>query len=676
MCHLATSTYLACRSCSAAPGGSTLNLPHIVDVLCHPGWNITPQPSWWRLLLAVLVLLMCSACATLTGRKPEAEQPPPPPPLPEVRQITFTGNTHFSDRTLRAVMATQPRSWLTPWKKGEPYNLPTVEADLLRIRKYYFDRGFLNTTVQLDDVQEDPEKQAVRLTIAIDEGPPTLVREVRLAGSIPPELPSERDLLAALPLRPHERLNKADFDESQRILLTRLQNASYARAEIVPQTEVDSETHTATVTFELRPGELTSFGQVTIAGAQRVKEEAIRRQLTIEPGELYRREEVVLSTDAIYGLGMFQAVTPRILNPEEQGAPLDVEFDVRERQPRSVAFGIGLSTVELFRVQAEWTHRNLWQEANRLTFAARISSIRQEASARFEMPYFFAPRTTLAQTVFGRNEQDVTTGRVGGAFFGVEESQPAFDLFSVGSETRVGHQFTRAIRGFVGVELSRNDFSNVDPAAILAAGEGIAEDNFLFIQFTEWERNTSDSLLNPTRGTLVRGRLDHSNTSLLSDVSFLKGTLEGRHYLPLWANMVLATRVKVGTVEPYGDSDVIPFNVRFFAGGPGSVRGFALNRLGPKDAEGDPIGGNSLLEASVELRFPITGDLGGAVFFDAGNVYRDSFSFRIGDLRYAAGPGIRYNTPIGPLRLDVGFVLNRRAGEDFGRVEFSIGQAF
>jgi outer membrane translocation and assembly module TamA len=175
---------------------------------------------------------------------------------------------------------------------------------------------------------------------------------------------------------------------------------------------------------------------------------------------------------------------------------------------------------------------------------------------------------------------------------------------------------------------------------------------------------------------VLRGRLEHANDTLVSDVSFIKLILEARHYQRLWRQMILATRLLVGGIQPYGNSDDVPFNVRFFAGGPGSVRGFALNRLGPLDDNGDPIGGNSLIEGSVELRLPIVGDLGGALFVDFGNVFRDSFTYKLDDLRYVVGPGIRYNTPIGPLRFDVGIIVNRRADEDFGRVELSIGQAF
>jgi outer membrane translocation and assembly module TamA len=196
------------------------------------------------------------------------------------------------------------------------------------------------------------------------------------------------------------------------------------------------------------------------------------------------------------------------------------------------------------------------------------------------------------------------------------------------------------------------------------------------VQFVEVQYNTSDSFLNPTHGMVLRGRLEHSTTAVISDVSFVKLVLEARHYLPLSQRLLLATRLKLGGIEPYGSSTDVPFNVRFFAGGPGSVRGFQLNRLGPVNADGDPIGGLSLIEGSAELRFPLFGDFGAVLFLDFGNVFSPPFTYHLGDLRYAVGPGLRYNTPVGPLRLDVGFIVDRRAGENFGRVEFSIGQAF
>jgi outer membrane protein assembly complex protein YaeT len=626
-----------------------------------------------RLLVASLMLPVCVSCALI--RKQTAETPPTLP-LPEVRQVTFTGNTQFSSRTLIGVMASRPRPWLQFWKRGEPYNAPTLQEDLLRIRKYYFDRGFLETAARVAQVQENTEENTVAIEIAIEEGAPTQVAEVRLTGTIPPELSPSQKLIAALPLQAGQRLNKADFDQSREMLLTRLHNATYARSQVVPNTVVDQERHTAAVTFELRPGSPTTFGPITIEGEELVKERAIRSQLRIREGEPYQANELQESVDAVYGLGMFQAVTPRVLNPEEQGAPMDVEITVRERKPHSVQLGFGFSTVEQFRGEAQWTHRNLWGGAEQLNFSAKASSIQQAAEGRFFLPYFLARRTSFTQTAFARNqprldEDPLSLG--GGTLFGIEDTTPRFSEFSVGTESRVRRAFSRRLSGSGGVEFSRHVFSDVDPDLI---GTGVADDNTLFIQFAELKWDTSDNPLNPTRGVVLRGELDHSTSALISTVSFFKLLLEARHYYALRERLILASRLSVGGIQPYRGSETVPSNVRFFAGGPGSIRGYAPNRVGPLDSEGRPIGGDSLLVGSVELRFPISGDLGGVVFVDAGNVYSSSPGYDLGDLRVGVGPGIRYNTPVGPFRLDFGIALNPRAGDPFGRLDFSIGQAF
>lgn len=641
------------------------------QTFCQPRGQLWPL---YRLLLLLLISLS-AACATLKAQVPEAERPEP---LPEVDRITFIGNTHFSSSTLRGVMATQQRPFFPPWRRGEPYNPPTLEADLLRLQKFYFDRGFLETTVRLERIDEDVERHWVRLTIALEEGPPTTVSAVVLAGTVPPELPAVPQLLADLPLRPQERLNKKDFDDSQARLLTRLHDAGYARAQVIPHTQVDPAQHTAVVTFTLAPGEQTAFGQIAIKGARQVEERAIRRQLPIHQGQRTSAKALAASAEAIYNLGMFQAVTPRVLNPDAVGEPLDVEFEVIERKPRSLQFGIGYSTTEGLRTEAQWTHRNLWRGAQQLTLFTRFSSLDQRAEARWHLPYFLAPRTALTQTLFVRNEQEVGVSP-GGTFFGVQgEAQPAFDLFSVGTEARIEHRLTEQLSGVVGVNFSRNDFRNVALAALAGFDPSIAEDHLLLVHSVEAQWNTSDSLLNPTRGVVLRGRVDHATMALVSDFSFVKLLLEARYYLPLWWRFLLAARLKLGDIEPYSATTDVPFNVRFFAGGAGSVRGFPLNRLGPLNRDGDPVGGMSLLEGSVELRFPLPWleGLGAVLFADFGNVFRSPLTYRLDALRYAVGPGLRYNTPVGPFRLDVGVIVDRRAGEDFGRVEFSIGQAF
>ncbi len=619
---------------------------------------------WSSFLL--LILLILAGCAS---RQAEVQDDDQALALPEVRKVTFQGNETFGAGALRKAIASKPRPWFPPWKRGETYNKPTLEADLKRLRKYYFDRGFLEAKASIEDIVEDDEKNTREITIAIEEGPPTLVQTVRIVGHVPPGLPPEGKILADLALRPGARLTKADFNLSQAQLAVLMQDAGYARARVVPQTEVDFDAHTAVVTLALYPGELTPFGDITISGREGVKERAIRRQLRFKPGETYSAEKLTKTSDAIYGIGMFRSVTPRGTNFEAADEPLDIEIVVQERKPRTLEASIGFSTVAGPRFRLAWTHWNFFRGGEQLTLEGIGSFIAQEAKATLRLPFFFARRTSFSQTLSVLNEYLFSDT------LGIIDPQPDFDLFKVSAVSRIERELGEIWTAAIGLDISYNDYYSVDADAETEEG---TDDSLLVIQFAELTYNTSNDFLNPTRGLLLRASLNHSTTSLLSDVNFAKFRLEGRHYLPIWWRMIFATRLVLGSIEPYGKTGTaeIPRDQRFFAGGPGSVRGFRINRLGPLDEDDDPVGGNSLIEGSAELRFPIVGQLWGALFVDFGNVFPKSFTFHFDDLRYAVGPGIRYMTPIGPIRLDLGFIVDPRSNEDTARLEFSIGQAF
>jgi outer membrane protein insertion porin family len=634
---------------------------------------ITQYNSLLGCLLFILVVLSISACASRGPQIPESDLGDIGP---EVRELTFRGNKEFSVWTLSKEMETKSRPFLQFWKRGSDYNPSTLEADVLRLRKLYFDRGFLGTTIRIAKVQEYSEENAVSIEVEIEEGQATVVKSVHIAGQVPHELPSKKVLLAALPLRPGKPINKERFDKSKFKLLLRLQNAGYARAQVVPHTEVDAKKHEASITYTLEPGQRTYIGGISVEGSDRVPEYVIRRQLDIEQGDAYSVKALKDNQTRLYDLGMFRSVTPRLLNINETGTPLDIEFEVHERKPRTFQLGIGASSIESMRYEVKWIHRNLFKEAERLSLLARISGIQQGMEAELDEPYFLNRDTSLTHKLFVLNNKRIDTDPFGilDSVFNIVDPQPGYSLLTIGGESRIGHDFSKKLTGTLGIELTQNDFYDIDPS--LVEDLESVEDNKLFIQFGGLEWNSRDDNLNPTRGELLRAKIDHSNTSLLSDVNFAKLTLEGRYYLQLLWRTVFATRLKVGGIEPYSETKDVPSNVRFFAGGPGSVRGFSLNRVGPLDASGNPLGGSSLLEGSVELRFPLTDSVSGALFVDFGNVWSTPFTYRLDDLRYAVGPGIRYLTPVGPLRLDIGFIIDRRESENFGRVEFSIGQAF
>jgi outer membrane protein assembly complex protein YaeT len=623
--------------------------------------------------LLLLFLGALSGCALLEEKGPE----PRGVELDTVREINFTGNEAFRASTLLKAMSTQPAPFWQFWRSGDPYNPETLEADLRRIQKYYFDRGYLSTEARISKVTEDRENNTVTIEIVIDEGPRTVVESIQIDGTVPPALAPMERLLRELPLRATKPLNKEDFDQSRAKLLLQMQNAGYARAAVIPHTVVDEQSHEAKVTFTLRPGDVTPFGEITISGEKLIPEYVLRRELTVAEGDPYSVTELRESEKNLYELPILRGVTTRALNLDAPTGPVNVDFEVIERKLRTGELSIGASSLESFRYQARWTQRNFFGEAERFSMLAQVSGIQQGLEAELFEPYVLSRRNSAIHNVYALNNKNIQTEPFGimDTLFDIVDPYPAYDFVTFGGSSRLAHDFSRKLVGAVGLELSANRFYNVDKNADPITIEG-AEDNILFIQSAGLDWNNRDDVLNPTRGALLRGGIEHSNTAVLSDVNFVKMVLEGRYYRPLRRRTILATRLRIGGIEPYGDSTSVPSNVRFFAGGAGSVRGFANNRLGPLDLNGNPIGGNSLIEGSVELRFPITRTWGGALFVDFGNVFTPALTYRLADLRYTGGLGVRYFTPVGPLRLDLAFILDREDGDQTAPLYFSIGQAF
>jgi outer membrane protein assembly complex protein YaeT len=637
----------------------------LLDVKVHPIAKRT-----WAIILAGLVLLVASGCASQQAKPPEQAFDTE---LPEVKQVSFSGNEQFLAFRLRRVMAMRGRPLLQPWQRGELYDSSILQADLLRLRKFYIDRGFLSTSATVAAITEDTASNSVSIVIDIVEGPVTLVESVGINGTWPAGLPAEQDLLAKLPLRPGEPLTKEAFDQSKAKLLEYLENLGYAGADVVPNTRIDEQTHQARVKFRLEPGVRRRFGRVSISGAEQVPEYVIQREITIREGDDYSRKAIVTSRNNVLELGMFRGVTARSLNLDTTDEPVDVDFKLLERKPRSIELGVGISSVESVRFGAEWHHRNLFDEAQSLRLLGWITGINQTLEADLHDPWFFNTDTSVDYKLFALNYKRIRTDPF--YIFDIVDPYPGYNLLTSGAEWRLQHDYNRRLSGIAGLELTSNDFYDIElsPEQIILEG---AEDNKLFVQFIEAQWNARDSNINPTRGVLLRGKLDHANKALLSDSSFAKLELEGRYYRPLPGRTVFATRLRIGGIEPYGESDTVPSNVRFFAGGPGSVRGYQLNRLGPLDANNNPIGGNSLLEGSVEIRYPIIGQVGGTAFVDFGNVFLPAFSYRLDELKYTVGIGLTYMTPVGPLRAELTYPIEPVDRDLTSNFFFSIGQAF
>lgn len=600
-----------------------------------------------------------------------------------VKSLTFSGNSAFPDSRLKAVLATKQSGWL-PWSAKHYFDRAEFERDAKRLQAFYADRGYPDMRIVGIDVKLNDKKDAVDLTIRLDEGKPALVEAVQFEGfdNLPGEI---RHALDDVPLKAGQPEDREAVRATRDLAARLLRDHGYPHASVEVARRPGAVPKQTTVVIQAVPGPKAVFGDVEVTGFESVAENVVRRELDFHPGEPYRESVVIRSQQRLVELGLFDFahIGPSVDDPAAVRLPMRVT--VSEGRPRELRLSAGYGSEERLRGTARWTHLNFLGGARHATTEAKWSSIDRGVKFSFIEPYFVRRGVSfnLSGTGWKTSQLTYETSTFGGratvSFHG--DTGLAGPREPIHREIRVGyiHEYLR-----YGITQSLGDLSlreerialGLDPDTGRSAGTLSALD-------LDIERVAVDDAMNPHRGTIVSVHLQSAFRLLRGAYRFQEVMLEGRAFVPIGPSIVWATRARAGSL--FAPSvDAMPFSARYFLGGSTSVRGWGRFEISPLDPRGLPIGGRSLIEASTELRFPVRGKLGGVAFLDAGHVGAESGRFAPGDLRYAVGPGVRYLTPIGAIRADLGVQLNPIPGLLINgvperrrwRLHVSIGQAF
>jgi outer membrane protein insertion porin family/translocation and assembly module TamA len=576
-----------------------------------------------------------------------------------VSRLGFEGVDAVSKKELAAHMLTTPRSWKL-WQTPPSFDEDGLRGDLERIESFYRAHGYYESRASYT-LDWNRRRTRVSVVIVVEEGEPVRLGEMRIDTSVLEALlvPERDTLLDDLPLGVGDVLDAERYRAAKEALLLRLANRGYARASLRGGAELDLAARTAKLVWEVVPGPRVILGPIGIEGLQRIDPVLVRKELTLQPGELYSRDRLRANERALGDTALFRSIIVEAHPPEqavstaegEQTWPVTVRL--RERPPRSIGVGVGWGTEDRFRGRVEWLHRNFTGHRRKLRIAAKYSSLVAGVGARFSQPRFFTPRLDFSL------EPSL-----------LRETVPAFDANRAVLRTGFRPPVVGRWRGRLGHHFEYVDVTKVNAAPSTAEG-----DARLSILELGLSRRTVDRAIDAKRGTRLEIGLDPSLSALGSQVDFLRFRTEARGYLPVWRS-VIALRGLWSSVAPFagdGFADV-PITQRLFGGGSNSVRGFPYQKLGTLNPFGDPIGGLSLAEASAELRFPIWWHIGGVTFFDTGQVTTRSWA--LGKFRYSTGVGLRVDTPIGPIRVDWGYILNPPPSIDRWRIHLSVGQAF
>ena len=510
-----------------------------------------------------------------------------------------------------------------------------LEADLARARLYLARQGYPRARVT-SRLLPHPAAKKVEVTLVVAAGAPVLVASVTVSGAPADIAPA---VGRALVLRENTVFSEARLDQSVHGAVSALQEAGYARAAV--RTEVTPLDSTA-VTLRLiaEPGSRYVFGRTAVEGAAPDLVDLVRKTVAITPGDRYSPSALRRAQDSLRLLGLFRQA---LVETRAVGADtLEVVAKLAPRDPRSLETGIGYWTDDQFRAHAQWAHRNFFRAGRGVDLSGSYSRYQQDVAGRFWWPALFGSRTR-AQISAGLTR----------------ESEESYDLTNAELELSAHYRYSFQTTLQAAVTLADVNVTakTDDPDAFLEKG------GVLTVLSVGWNRETADDRLYPRRGALSWLRVEWSPAGALSDNPYLLGEVFQSVYLPLPGDMVSASRVAVGLAKPLGGSlDLLP-NERFYAGGASSNRGFKRRRLGPLDQDGNPIGGEAMLEISTEIRFPLFWRFRGVLFTDAAQAWSRPSDMGLMDLAVAAGPGLMLRTPIGPVRADVGTRFGTAAGD-------------
>ena len=627
---------------------------------------------------------------------------------PEVREVVFEGNVTFPDDLLeRAIVTTETRCrhwalfFVCPFGLGQrrsELSEVEVERDAARLRIWYQQRGFREARVVGEATLRDDGTAEVRFGIA--EGMPVIADSIAFVGAEDVAVPN---LLSDLPIRAGDRWSTLQLDATRDTLTRRLMSRGYPYADVLRQTVFPGgEPYHAHVTFEIEPGTYARYGEIEVAGIEHLSESTILRTLPFRSGDPYRVDQLVDAQNRLFGLEIVTSasITPNLQSDPDSLVPLLVQ--VQEGDPYRVRSGVGWSRSECLNAESRWTSRNFFGGGRVLEVRGRLANIlspslhedwlcqqvgEQEyadltwvAAIDFSQPWIFSTRNSFNASLFAERQSvpDVFIRRAVGVQLAI--------VRAVGPRTPL----TLSYRP----ELSRLEAAEVllctgflicteEDIGVLTSSQRLAP---VGLNLT---RDLSNSLLNPTSGYRLIVDLEHASKWTGSEFRYNRAVVEGTWYSGLFGPAVLATRIRGGWVGSDGEagapSEIIPPQKRFYAGGANSVRGFAQSRLGPRvlvaadaatltdggcslaeiadlscDATGSrlasrPTGGTRVLEGNAEIRFALGADIEAVTFLDAGQVWGADQSIRLDALELSPGVGLRYLSPVGPLRVDLGY---------------------
>jgi outer membrane protein insertion porin family len=595
----------------------------------------------------------------------------------KIKGINIVGNKAFTDKQLRELLQLNTSGWFTWYSKADQYSKQKLTGDLEAIKSFYANRGYLEATVESTQVAITPDKKDIYLTINITEGEKYTVTGIKLEGET---FGRQEELKQLILLRPGQTYSGELLEASNKRVSDRLASFGYAFANVNANPEIDQAKHEVAFTFIVDPGKRAYVRHMTISGNTITRDEVIRREFRQFESSWYDPNRVKLSRDRVDRLGYFKDVT--VETPESQGTndQVDVNIAVTEKPTGNFMIGGAFSQAEKFTFTASVTQANFAGSGNTVGIELNTSKYNRTISFAQTNPYFTDEGVSRAFQLYLRTSRppalnigSYTVRQMGGNLtFGVPFAETDMVYFGAGLER---------------TKLETDDSSptlykefvrqNSSDAATKITGVGSATTDAIPLTVA-WGRDSRDSAVTPTRGRYQRVNLE---LDLIGDAKYYRAIYEHQWYRPLTRWMTLALK---GELDVGGglQGHAYPVFKNFYGGGIGSVRGYESSSLGLVDPYTlDALGGARRVIGNAELQFPFPGSgtdrsLRWFTFADTGQVFQEGQRLRFDQLRYSAGIGLSWISPVGPLKLSYAKPLNAKPGDRLERFQFQMGTGF
>ena len=573
-------------------------------------------------------------------------------PLTTVGTITVSGNRLVPTETLRNFLLAPTRERFPKAKDNAiPFVQSDIEGAVNTIDSYYKSEGFLDSVISRPVIEFSPDKTRVSIRLAIREGTQYQFGKISYSGDL--VFHGNADLqkqLQPFVTKPYTPQRVIDMERS---VLYFYKSRGYFNADISEKSDpLTAKNGRVPVEFIIHSGEVFHFQGISVSGLDRLRLSFLKARFKKLNGQPYNPEALDKVYRELIGTGLFKTLR---INPKAISTnAVRLDLNLEEEKPKEVGFSGGYGTYDGFLAGLHWADRDFFGFGRPLTLNFQISQRGQQVEALYTDPWLLNTDNQLRLRFY-----ELTQDNSG---YSKEETGFRAELNrKIATHLTLGGFYLGRIENITGNGIAAN---------IIGKTHYLVSDIGLTAAL-----DYRDNILNPHKGWNINATADYTSAALGSNLNYFRTTLSLSYFIPITKKSVLAFGARGGILLPMNTTDdILPIDERFFNGGARSVRSFAERNLGPQN-EGHPIGGNAFTVFNVEYDFPIVGELGGALFTDAGSI--GAYNGRtVGLMRYGVGAGIRYTLPIGLLRLDYGYNPDRRAGEDLGAFHLSFGFAF